>query len=169
MKNVLTCWKEIAVYLGKGVRTVQRWEAMFGLPVRRAGAGTHRAVLAIPEELDAWLLNQGVEPHSELDCLRRQVVELRSELASLRQKLGQRGEIPCGTYDLLVHVSEVLVDATRLKDRVRLTISSSQEARRQRQFAREGFWGLSLETGSSAGSRGASQGRERRESSSFVN
>jgi hypothetical protein len=26
VSHTMTCWKEIARYLGKGVRTVQRWE-----------------------------------------------------------------------------------------------------------------------------------------------
>ncbi len=31
---VLNSWKEIACYLGRGVRTVQRYERDLGLPVR---------------------------------------------------------------------------------------------------------------------------------------
>ena len=31
----LDSWKEIAAYLGRGVRTVQRWEREEGLPVHR--------------------------------------------------------------------------------------------------------------------------------------
>ncbi len=53
---VLTSWKEIAQYLGKGVRTVQRWEQRFGLPVRRPlGAGHKSTVLARREDLDHWM------------------------------------------------------------------------------------------------------------------
>ena len=33
--SVLNSWKEIASYLGRSVRTVQRWEREFGLPVHR--------------------------------------------------------------------------------------------------------------------------------------
>lgn len=51
--QVLTSWKEIAAYMGKGVRTVQRWESEMELPVRRPGADRH-IVLAFPQELDAW-------------------------------------------------------------------------------------------------------------------
>ena len=54
MSIALSSWKEIAAYLGKGVRTVQRWEHQFGLPVRRPSARSH-VIFAIPEELDAWL------------------------------------------------------------------------------------------------------------------
>ena len=53
---VLTCWKDIAQYLGKGVRTVQRWEQEFGLPVRRPNGIEHKSpVAAHPGDLDAWL------------------------------------------------------------------------------------------------------------------
>ena len=51
-------WKEIAAYLGRGVRTAQRWERELGLPVRRLGTGGAEVVYAFKEELDAWLLRQ---------------------------------------------------------------------------------------------------------------
>jgi len=50
----LSGWKEIAAYLDRGVRTVQRWEKTLGLPVRRIGTGRGEVVYAITEELDAW-------------------------------------------------------------------------------------------------------------------
>jgi len=51
----LDSWKEIAVYLKRGVRTVQRWERISGLPVRRLdGQGS---VFAYKTELDAWWAN----------------------------------------------------------------------------------------------------------------
>lgn len=53
--TVLTSWKEIARYMGKGVRTVQRWEQDFGLPVRRPQGSNKKAVLARPRDLDAWV------------------------------------------------------------------------------------------------------------------
>jgi hypothetical protein len=52
---VLTSWKEIARYMGKGVRTVQRWEQDFGLPVRRPHGSNKKAILARPSDLDAWV------------------------------------------------------------------------------------------------------------------
>lgn len=53
--SVLTCWKDIAQYMGKGVRTVQRWEQEFGLPVRRPLGSSKKAVIARPSDLDAWV------------------------------------------------------------------------------------------------------------------
>jgi len=52
----LNGWKEIAAYLGRSVRTVQRWEKEFGLPVRRFGLSKPESVFAIQREIDAWLL-----------------------------------------------------------------------------------------------------------------
>jgi hypothetical protein len=54
--TVLSSWKDIARYLGKGVRTVQRWELQLGLPVRRpVGASQKSAVLLYRRDVDAWL------------------------------------------------------------------------------------------------------------------
>ncbi len=54
----LNGWKEISNYLGRGVRTVQRWEHL-GLPVRRPAGRTRSAVCALPDEIDAWVKRMG--------------------------------------------------------------------------------------------------------------
>jgi len=55
--TVLSSWKDIARYLGKGVRTVQRWERQLGLPVRRPiGASQKSAVMLYRGDVDAWLV-----------------------------------------------------------------------------------------------------------------
>jgi hypothetical protein len=53
-RKILSGWKDIAVYLGRGVRTVQRWELSYGMPVRRQKADA-RSVFAFGDEIDAWL------------------------------------------------------------------------------------------------------------------
>ena len=53
--QVLSSWKDIAAYLGRSVRTVQRMEVELGLPVRRPKGHARSSVMAIPQELDAWL------------------------------------------------------------------------------------------------------------------
>ena len=55
--KVLHCWKEIATYLSAGVRTVQRWESEFSLPVRRPRGTKRSAVLAFSSEIDEWIRN----------------------------------------------------------------------------------------------------------------
>ena len=53
--EIVNSWKEIAAYLGRGVRTVQRWEAELGLPVRRPRGKERSAVIALRSDLDRWL------------------------------------------------------------------------------------------------------------------
>ena len=50
----LNSWKEIAAFLGRTVRTVQRWEKTQGLPLRRGGPGQRGAVVASKREIGEW-------------------------------------------------------------------------------------------------------------------
>jgi hypothetical protein len=50
----LNGWKEIAFHLGKGTRTVQRWEKLYGLPVHRIGREGGEIVFAFRDEIDRW-------------------------------------------------------------------------------------------------------------------
>lgn len=52
--NVLDSWKEIAVFLRRGVRTVQRWERTEGLPVRRHEHMKRGSVFALASDLSTW-------------------------------------------------------------------------------------------------------------------
>lgn len=55
--RALTSWKDIACYMGKSVRTVQRWERL-GLPVRRQSNLIHTAsILAYTDELNSWAVD----------------------------------------------------------------------------------------------------------------
>jgi hypothetical protein len=65
-RRLLNSWKEIASYLGRGVRTVQRWESQMGLPVHRPAGKDHSAVLAFSSELDEWLNRDAVRNSSAL-------------------------------------------------------------------------------------------------------
>jgi hypothetical protein len=82
----LTGWKEIGEYLGKGIRTVQRWERHQGLPVRRTGEGRKATALAIPEELDAWVQNQKLRSGSKVS-VDQTIRALRTENANLQRQL----------------------------------------------------------------------------------
>ncbi len=50
----LDSWKEIAAHLGRGIRTVQRWERDEGLPVHRLVHDKRGSIYARKEELAAW-------------------------------------------------------------------------------------------------------------------
>jgi hypothetical protein len=53
--NRLDTWKEIAVYLGREVRTAQRWAKREGLPVHRHFHAKASTIYAFKHEVDAWL------------------------------------------------------------------------------------------------------------------
>ena len=55
----LDSWKEIAAYLKRGVRTVQRWERTSGLPVHRLELDRQGSVFAYKQELNAWWASRG--------------------------------------------------------------------------------------------------------------
>jgi len=50
----LESWGEIAAYLRREIRTVQRWERKNGLPVHRLRVGKNASVFAFASELDKW-------------------------------------------------------------------------------------------------------------------
>src|SRR4029453_9213806 len=54
LEDRLDSWKEIAAYLGRGIRTVQRWEREEGLPVHRLAHEKRGSIYARREELAAW-------------------------------------------------------------------------------------------------------------------
>src|SRR5229473_1560350 len=54
----LDSWKEIAVYLDREVRTVQRWEKRECLPVHRQFHLKGGTVWAFKHDLDAWFRNR---------------------------------------------------------------------------------------------------------------
>jgi hypothetical protein len=57
-KEYLDSWKEIAVFLNRGVRTVQRWEREENLPVHRHNHKKRGTVSALASEIMVWLSNR---------------------------------------------------------------------------------------------------------------
>lgn len=64
-KELFSAWKDIAAYLDCDVRTCQRWENKFGLPVHRFDDASKSSVFAYKEELDVWLKRKN--NHESLD------------------------------------------------------------------------------------------------------
>jgi hypothetical protein len=58
--QMLNSWKEIASFLDRGVRTVQRWERDLQLPVHRIGRGKRSPVYATVPELKFWVATSGL-------------------------------------------------------------------------------------------------------------
>jgi hypothetical protein len=68
----LETWKEIAAYLKRDVRTVQRWEADEDLPVHRHHHKARGSVYALRHELDLWRSSRDREMFGpELDAAPR--------------------------------------------------------------------------------------------------
>jgi len=113
--NVLSGWKDIANYLGKGVRTVQRYEQTFQLPVRRPSGGPRGAVIASRPELDDWVSHRFLRPRrtpvrEHVGDLKRRILEMH-RLCAEGQELGealaaQRSALHSGLGRLLNTLSD---------------------------------------------------------------
>ncbi len=79
----LDSWKEIAAYLRRGTRTVQRWEREQGLPVHRLGAGQQGQVFAYKTELNGWWNRRqsDLEPETPTVRPRRWILPAAAALA----------------------------------------------------------------------------------------
>lgn len=117
--RILTGWKDIANHLGKGVRTVQRYERELGLPVRRPTSAS-AVVVAITAEVDAWVeacpmrsalrSEQSIPSSGEpaVRALRKNVEEMRR----LRERLQElRGELRYSLEMLRTNIRFVERDA----------------------------------------------------------
>jgi CheY-like chemotaxis protein/predicted DNA-binding transcriptional regulator AlpA len=56
-KEFLNSWKEVAQYVGRSERTIQRWEREFGFPVHRPAGKLRSSVIAVATEIDEWIIN----------------------------------------------------------------------------------------------------------------
>ncbi len=88
-KRRLDSWKAIAEFLGRSLRTVQRWHELNGLPVHHFG-GHRGSVFAYEEEIDTWLAglaeNSGVSRvriDDHLEAARRSSRELSTTADSM--------------------------------------------------------------------------------------
>lgn len=105
--HVLSGWKEIANYLGKGVRTVQRYEVELGLPVRRPAGSSCGSVVATKAELDAWV---SASPIREVFHLTRATSalsceEIKNSVLEMRNLRAQMGDLRAELRNSLVLLS----------------------------------------------------------------
>jgi hypothetical protein len=85
----LSGWKEIANYLGKGVRTVQRYERELGFPVRRPAGKSHAAVIATKTEIDAWVAASPIRDEFQLSMA--QTNSQMAALENIKERLTKMG------------------------------------------------------------------------------
>jgi len=110
--QILSGWKEIANYLGKGVRTVQRYEGLLGLPVRRPAGRPSGSVIATRAELDGWVQASPIRKEFRL----RSAMDLSaSHRSAIEQNLSEMVRLRNQTFELR---SEVLKSLELLRNNV---------------------------------------------------
>lgn len=135
MATYLTSWKEIAQYVGKGVRTVQRWECQLGLPVHRPNDRAKGIVFAVAEELDVWMRaqtngQQKGQRETEITDLQAKIIELQVENRILRSAM--EDSLQPGNHPLGQRLDVV--------ERCRLLIQEQSEiAKRETKISRRAF------------------------------
>lgn len=93
-EKILSSWKEIASYLGRSPRTVQRWERELGLPVCRPSVKENSSVYAFVEQIDGWLKAIGAATTREVMELPESLAEMpKGQLLGLLQKAWAEEEI----------------------------------------------------------------------------
>ena len=117
---ILNGWKEIANHLGRGVRTVQRWEQL-GLPVRRPNSRLRSAVICTSEELDAWVARCA---NGRTDAVRAPVPETRNP--DFVRKLQQ----------LAINAANLQASTTRVFEMTQLLRDRTEARLKQRAAAR---------------------------------
>jgi hypothetical protein len=104
---VLSSWKDIARYMGKGVRTVQRWERHLGLPVRRPNGASHKsAVLLDRGDLDAWMATRFSSRSTVKDLAARGTEPSDSARNSLRESIRTARALRDANYALTQQIAE---------------------------------------------------------------
>ena len=68
-RRTLNGWKEIAAYLGKSVRSVQRSETTLYLPVHRIRTPDSQIIYADADEIDDWRQRLDAGPAEEVDAV----------------------------------------------------------------------------------------------------
>jgi len=113
--EVLNSWKEIAAYLGRGVRTVQRWEQELGLPVRRPRGKERSAVIALKPDIDHWLhrVPQGPEiTHAGAPPVQKIALHVNAE-------------------QMMKRTHEILERSLRMQEMVRNTLALTTQLKKQ--------------------------------------
>lgn len=82
MGQVLNSWQEIAAYVGKGLRTVQRWEREIDFPVHRTGKEGCK-VIGYTDEINDWM-HRSQPAVVATTVVQDRLARSRTELARLR-------------------------------------------------------------------------------------
>jgi hypothetical protein len=128
-RSTLNSWKEIATFLNRGVRTVQRWERELGLPVYRVRKSEHSPVFAYARELKLWMESRSV-PLDPSAPERRQAPRVDGRAGSAGgESTVQRSHRLMG--QLAASVAEHRIRAEALVDNLNSTMAKVRERRKR--------------------------------------
>lgn len=121
MSKMLSSWKEIAHFFGKGVRTVQRWEKTLNLPIRRPPGAPSNVVLARTSDLEEWMQRSAaLRGNTEELAADRQPDDLKAAIAELDSEVVKLIELHSGTHENVTDVTSDAITLVRtLTERVR--------------------------------------------------
>jgi transposase-like protein len=129
--SVLNSWKDIATHLHTSVRTAQRWEMRFHLPIHRPSGSQKGPVLAFEKELDEWIQNGGARlallaGNGEIPRSTERRAKIRPQLASTHARaermIGLAAEIRQRTEALQKQVERVM----RMRAKINAIASSTR-------------------------------------------
>lgn len=127
MNKMLSSWKEIAHFFGKGVRTVQRWEKTLDLPIRRPPGAPSNVVLARTSDLEEWMHRSAAardavsQQDTQVDALQDAISELEVEIRGLAGIAPQPVEAPTEK------------PSAQAVERIQQLIATVREMRRERE------------------------------------
>jgi len=118
--EILDSWKEIAAFLRRGVRTVQRWERTEGLPVRRHGHLKRGSVYALRSDIVLWMRTRQFGQNSRGNKYpSHQCSELRAHVAQQRVILNQlKAELQMRWATVMSSWKQLQQSAAQAKERV---------------------------------------------------
>ena len=109
--ELLNSWKEIADYMNRGVRTVQRWETDLGLPVHRPPAGSNGGVKALKSDIDQWLAQTPLKGGDLPTAFRvsNRLTSLRAQCDQVRQRTQHAVELCNRACELVRNAQELSI------------------------------------------------------------
>ncbi len=133
MSKMLSSWKEIAHFFGKGVRTVQRWEKTLDLPIHRPPGAPSNVVLARTTDLEEWMhrgqaTRAAVESSDDVEispAVKEAITRLEREVTRLAQTAG----LVVGEVHVMAPPEDRLQSLSSTLSRVQERLSSASSAR----------------------------------------
>jgi phage terminase Nu1 subunit (DNA packaging protein) len=126
-KAILNSWKEIAEYVGRGIRTLQRWERDHGFPVHRPSGKQRSAVFAVASEVDRWLKTR------PLLIQDGSATNGSATIVVIPEQLGPRWQrVRLSTHDLVTKTQRLLISTGQLQAELKHAIELGSKYKKSR-------------------------------------